>query len=273
MLALVVDVAVDEVELGSDALWALGVLAVEERSGGAGRIELWTSLGNDRDVVLAAVADFPDRWHSRFEEVDDAVVDTWREHARPTWIDDELVVWPTWLGEAAGLDGTIVLRIDPGATFGMGDHPTTVLSLQAVRALVSADLAPTVLDVGCGSGVLAIAAARLGADRVDAIDLSPAAEAMTGENARRNSVDHLVHASNTPLQHVTGIYDIVLANILAPVLIELAADLRRVLAPDGTLVVSGILAERHDHVLAALEPLRVVAVRERDGWVAVSLRA
>lgn len=271
MIALVVDVAADEAEIAADALWGLGVVAVEERDGADGRIELWTSLGDEIDIVREALADFPLAWRTRFVEVDDAVVDTWREHATPTWVDEGLVVRPVWV-EAGVPDGVVVLDIEPGATFGMGDHPTTVLSLRALRSLMSTGGVSTVLDVGCGSGVLAIAAVRLGAASAVAIDISPAAAVMTVENAVRNGVADRIEASTTPLQDVTGTYDVVLANILAPALIELSGDLRRVLAPGGSLVISGILADRHDHVLAALAPLRMVETLELDGWVAVTLR-
>lgn len=271
MLALVISVASEEAELAADALWGLGVVAVEERVAGDGRIELWTSLGDDRDAVLAAVAAFPTTWTSRTEESDDTVVDTWREHATPTWIDDTLVVRPAWVDATFG-PGVVVLDIEPGATFGMGDHPTTVLSMRALRRCIDPTEAPTVLDVGCGSGVLAVAAVRLGASTADGIDISPAAEPITAANAARNGVEDRVRASTEPLHEVIGSYDVVVANILAPVLIELAPHLLRVLADDGTLVISGILAERHDHVLAALRPLRVEHVDELDGWVAVTLR-
>ena len=269
MLALVVDVPVEDAEVAADALWALGVVAVEEREGAAGRVELWTSLGDDRDAVLAAVGEFPERWRTRTEHVDDAVVDTWREFATPTWIDDDLVVRPAWIQER--LDAAVVLDIEPGATFGMGDHPTTVLSLRALRRCISNDSPAHVLDVGCGSGVLAVAAVRLGAVDAYGIDISPAAEPITLENAERNGVAGRVTASTQPLQQVDGRYDLVLANILAPTLIELSDDLKRVLADDGTLIISGILADRHDHVLQALLPLQVQRVDELDGWVAVTL--
>jgi ribosomal protein L11 methyltransferase len=270
VLALVVDVPAEVAEVAADALWSLGVLAVEEREGAPGRTELWTSLGDERDEVLAAVSGFPVEWRVRFEEVDDAVVDTWREFATPIPIDDGLVVVPSWRSDDVA-PAAIAVRIDPGAAFGMGDHPTTVLCLRTLRPILATRTSPTVLDVGCGSGVLAVAAVRLGAADALAIDISPAAAAVTTENARRNGVEHAVHASTTPLAAVHGTYEVVLANILAPALVELAADLRRVLAPNGVLVVSGILANRHDHVLAALAPLRVARTDVLDGWAAVTL--
>lgn len=272
MIAFVVSVAAADVELASDALWSLGVVALEERDGGAGVIELWTALGDDLEVIADAAASLAPEWAWRTVEIDETVADTWRAHAAPTWVADDLVVCPAWI-EAdlpATAATTTVLRIDPGPTFGMGDHPTTVSTMRAMRRVLTPGA--TVLDVGCGSGVLAVAAVVLGAARAVGVDISPAAEAITHDNAVRNGVSDRVTASTTPLAQVSGTFDVVLANILAPALVELAGDLVRVVAPGGALVISGILADRHDHVLAALAPMVVEATDTLDGWVAVTLR-
>jgi ribosomal protein L11 methyltransferase len=292
MLALVLTVPAGEAELASDALWTLGVLAVEERDvdaadaghpGGSSGIdaltwvELWTSLGDDADEIARAAEAFPKRWRWRIVEIDPSVADTWREHARPTWVEHDLVVRPAWvelddLGPVVRGDsgGTLVIAIEPGSTFGLGDHPTTVLSLRALRRAVFHGA--TVLDVGAGSGVLAVAAAHFGAVRCDAIDISPASPAVVEANALDNGVSGVVRASTTPLADVGESYDVVVANILAPTLVELADDLRRVTADDGVLVVSGVLADRHDHVTAALAPMHLVDRATSEGWAALTFR-
>jgi ribosomal protein L11 methyltransferase len=268
MLALVLAVPEPDAELAADALWALGVLAVEERDVG-GIVELWTSLGDDAAAVTAAAEGFPSRWRWRLVEVDDADAERWREHAHPTWVQSDLVTCPAWVPfDPPSL--TTVIRIEPGVTFGLGDHPTTVLSLRALRPLVWPGA--TVLDVGCGSGILGIAAALFGASTVDALDITPAAVNATIDNAARNNVAGKMHVSLTALAEITDAYDVVVANILAPTLLGLAPDLLRVLADDGALVIGGILAARHAHVTAALEPLRVVDRQTLEGWVALTLR-
>lgn len=282
-LALVVTVPGSESELAADALWALGVQAVEERirpETDDGMVELWTSLGDDLDRVTREADAFPARWRWRVVEVDDAVVDTWREHAVPSWITPDLVVVPAWLADRAELaDGPTVVRIEPGASFGLGDHPTTVLSLRALSGVLWRGA--TVLDVGCGSGVLSVGAALCGAAYVEAIDISAAAVGITLENAERNGVAGRIAASTRLLADVVGevtsgddprTFDIVVANILAPVLVELADDLRAATAPDGVLIVSGILDNAHGHVLDALAPMQVVDRLTREGWAAVVLR-
>lgn len=272
IVCLVVSVPDTEAELASDALWALGVLAVEERRGteaGDPIVELWTSLGEDIGTVTQAAEAFPSRWRWRLVEVDRAVTDTWREHAGPTWVASDLVVVPAWKPFAAPANATVV-TVDPGSAFGLGDHPTTVLTLREMRAALTPDC--SMLDVGCGSGVLSIAACLLGASYVRAIDISPAAVSATRDNAERNGVAGSIEVDTTPLSAIEATFDVVVANVLAPALVEMSDDLVRVLGPSGVLVVSGVLEGRHDHVLDALAPLRVAHEASRDGWSAVSLR-
>lgn len=264
MRQLVVTVAPHDAELAGDALWGLGVVAIEEREGVKGAVELWTSLGDD-----APDTPFELPWPWRFVEVDEAVADTWRQFAEPIWVQPDLVVRPAWVPFDAPA-GVTVLHIEPGATFGMGDHPTTILSLRAVRRLVTPGC--SVLDVGCGSGVLAIGACVFGAANAVGVDIAPAAVPTTTANAVANGVAGRVDVSTTDVADVPGTFDVVVANILAPTLVALADDLRRTVAPGGALVISGILATAHQHVLAALAPMRVVETDELDGWVAVTLR-
>jgi len=275
VLALVVTVPAGEAELASDALWALGVAAIEERelTGTPGTedhlVELWTSLGDDAEAVTRAAEAFPARWRWHLVEVDPAVTETWRAHAVPTWVEQDLVIVPAWQ-EVTTPPDVLRVGIDPGAAFGLGDHPTTVLTLRLLRSVMWPGA--TVLDVGCGSGVLSVVAARLGAPYVEAIDISSAAVEATVANAARNGVAGVVAASTRALAEVEERFDVVLANLLAPIVVELAADLRRVTAPAGALIVSGVLADRHDHVVEALAPMRVVETLTREAWAALLLR-
>jgi ribosomal protein L11 methyltransferase len=280
MLALVLSVPLGESELAADALWALGVAAIEERAvagtgdeAGSGTedqfVELWTSLGDDPSSVTRAAEAFPARWRWHTVEVDEAVANSWRQHAAPSWVTPDLVVVPDWVDVEVASDVTAV-RIEPGAAFGLGDHPTTVLSLRALRGVLWPEA--TVLDVGCGSGVLAVGAAVLGSPYVEAVDISEAAVAITRENADRNGVAGQVAASTRRLHELSGPFDVVVANILAPALVELAPELLRLTAPSGVLIVSGILESSHGHVLEALAPMQVIDQLTREGWTAVVLR-
>jgi ribosomal protein L11 methyltransferase len=271
MLAFVVSVPVDEVDLASDVLWQLGVRAIEERTpattaGAAEVVELWTSVGEDRAAVERAGRRVV-RWPWRTVEVSEVAADTWRDHTAPMWVDAGMVLVPAWQRHDVG-ESVLAVRIEPGGAFGLGDHPTTMLSLRALRSmrLTGAD----VLDVGCGTGVLAVGAALLGAKRVRAVDLSGAAVEATIDNARRNGVT--VEVDATPVSRLDGGHDVVVANILAPALCELADDLRRLTRLDGRLVISGVLDRAHDHVVDALAPMVVERRDTLGGWAAVTMR-
>jgi ribosomal protein L11 methyltransferase len=173
------------------------------------------------------------------------------------------VVVPAWLdGPPAGPED-VVVTIDPGRVFGHGAHPTTRLLLEELdRRIVGGE---RVLDVGCGSGVLAVAAARLGAATVTAVDIDPDAVLVTLANAARNGVT--VAASTTALAEVTGVHDIVLANIGAAVLREEAVALQARVAPTGVLVMSGLLVGAWEDVAARYAGTASVA--ELEGWVSL----
>lgn len=267
MRAFVVVVPAAEAELASDLLWQLGVRAIEERGGDP--IELWTSVGDDDESIRRATDRVGERWPWRIETVDVVAGDTWRQFASPMWVDDRLVATPAWQHHGFA-DDVVAVPIEPGGAFGLGDHPTTLLSLRAIRPLIRPGC--SLLDVGCGTGVLAVVAAVLGTGSVRAVDIASAAIEATVDNARRNAVSGAIEVDTSPAALLIGEYDVVVANILAPVLVELAVDLRRLTAPNGRLVISGILAERSDHVLAALAPMTVERTAVLDGWAAVTLR-
>lgn len=276
MLAFVVTVPLTDAELAADHLFqSLGVAAVEQRDGDvAGCVELWTDVGIERRSIADAAASLRPEWAWRAVTLKETVTTSWRRFAAPTWVTDDVVIVPSWVADETETGAALAISIDPGAAFGMGDHPTTQLTLRSMLEVFAVAAAPSVrvLDVGCGSGVLAIAAALAGCPSVVAIDISTAAVEATTVNALTNGVAGRISASTTPIVEIDGTFDIVLANVLAPALIGMAADLRRVLAPHGTLVVSGLRADRHDHVLAALVPLVAVRSLNMDGWTAVTLR-
>jgi ribosomal protein L11 methyltransferase len=264
----VLGVPAGDAELAADRLTQAGAFAVEERAAGDGGVELRAVLGDDHESVRARLGPLPVGWSLHLERIDAEPLDTWREFAEPVRVSDDLVIRPAWL-DPLDAPGVVEVAIEPGSTFGLGDHPTTRLSAAAVaRTVTTGD---RVLDVGCGSGVLSIVALLLGAEQATAIDIAETAPAVVRANADRNGVAARVTASTTPLEQISGSYDVVVANILAPTLVALAPDLRRLAG--RTLIVSGILADRHDHVLEALRPMCPVRSDVLDGWAAVELRA
>ncbi|AAU92846.1 MULTISPECIES: 50S ribosomal protein L11 methyltransferase [Methylococcus] len=189
---------------------------------------------------------------------------TWLEHFRPMRFGSRLWVCPT--GFTVEDTDAVVMSLDPGLAFGTGTHPTTALCLEWLDA---ADLqGASVLDYGCGSGILGIAAALLGAAGVHAVDIDPQALAATVENARKNRVgDRIEVASPGGLADFDS--DIALANILANPLMELADALRSRVRPGGRIVLSGILAEQADAVASvyARKGFEMEPAVFREGWV------
>lgn len=197
-----------------------------------------------------------------------AALGAWLPFARPFRV-GRVSVRPSFLepdGDppAAG-ERTVV--VDPTLAFGY-DHPSTVLCLEVVERTVTAG--SSMLDVGCGSGVLAVAAAVLGAGRVVAVDVDPVAVASTEAAARANGVDAVVAPSTTPVDAVDGRFDVVAANIGARTLQALVAPIVERIAVGGTLVLAGLLVDQVDAVVATYGSagLRCVSVGERDGWAA-----
>jgi ribosomal protein L11 methyltransferase len=263
-----------DAELAADRLWSAGAQAVEEADAPGGATILRTVLAVDDEVSRARLGQLPDAWEVGFCDQPDAPADTWREFAVPIEVSPTLTIRPAWLAAGRPLEpGLLEVAIEPGGAFGLGNHPTTRLSAAAVERLTGEGSGvASVLDVGCGSGVLAIVAAARGATRVIAIDIAEAAREATVANAAANGVGHLVVASTDALEQVEGSFDLVLANILAPTLVALAPELQRVLAADGALVLSGVLEGGYDHVVAALAPLRVARTAVLEGWAALELR-
>ncbi len=187
-------------------------------------------------------------------------------------IGQRIVIRPSWR-EYMPQEGEIVIELDPGIAFGTGLHPTTQLCLEAVEACVQPG--QRVLDMGTGTGILAIAAARLGASEIVAVDNDPNAVVATRHNARTNQVDGRIRAVHGSLAETSGSYDLVLANILAPVLLNMIAEgLTNRVKRTGTLVLSGILEEQAEDVRQALENAGMTRIeqRQRGDWVALIAR-
>lgn len=198
----------------------------------------------------------------RSDEIADDWDERWKRWHRPLELDG-LRVRPPW--EPAATGDTIDLVVDPGQAFGTGGHATTRLCLELLLSLPERE--GGFADWGCGSGVLAIAAAKLGYAPVVAADYDPLATAATAENARANGVDLTIGRVN--LREAAGPpAPTVCANLLGPLLLEVAARLRE---RPRHLIVSGLLSEEADATAAAFAPLAVRERRDREGWAALLL--
>jgi len=203
--------------------------------------------------------------------IEQAWADEWRKHARPIRVGERLLILPSWV-EAPGDEGLAVVRLDPGIAFGAGSHISTRLALELMETRVAPGC--SVADVGCGSGILSVAAALLGAGSVVAVDVDPLAVEATAANAERNGAGHLVRATELD-GPPAGRYDLVVANIAPKVIAALMPAFAGAVRSAGSLVLSGILEERAPEVLDAAEGVAGLQLAERvdrEGWTGLVFR-
>ena len=198
--------------------------------------------------------------------------ESWKKYFHTEKVGDRVVIQPSWeVYEPQA--GEVVVRLDPGAAFGTGTHPTTALCLRAMEKLIKPGM--TVFDVGTGSGVLAITAAKLGAGAVTAVDYDSTALRVARENIAQNGLaDAITLKESDILRNVTGRADVVTANIIADIIIRIFADLDTHLAPGGALLASGIIASRAEDVRQAGKAYDFVVTEEWEAkdWAAMIFR-
>ncbi|MBI3966417.1 MAG: 50S ribosomal protein L11 methyltransferase [Chloroflexi bacterium] len=195
--------------------------------------------------------------------------EAWKEHFPVHRVGGRVVIKPSWREYDAKPDD-VVVELDPGMAFGTGLHPTTQMMLIELQERLTTDA--TVLDVGCGSGILAIAAAKLRARRVVAVDVDPVAVRVTRENLKINGVGRQVRVARGSVPQPAK-YDLVLMNIFARVLVELAEPLAATLRPGGVAVTSGLIEEHAEAVVAAFAAagLHELARRQSGDWLALTV--
>ena len=189
----------------------------------------------------------------------------WKKYYKPTKVGERIVVRPIW-EEYKESNDELVLVLDPGMAFGTGTHETTRMCIQSLENYVKED--SVVFDVGCGSGILAIAAAKLGAKKAVGVDLDPVAVESAKENVGYNDLDNIEVLYGNLVEVIDGKADIVVANIIAEVICILTEDVKRVLKDDGYFITSGIIHDRVDMVTKKLEKtgFEVVEINKDGEW-------
>ncbi len=231
-----------------------------------------------RQILARLKAQDPDGKYGRLElemkDVDEEDwSNAWKKYYHPVQVGEHLVVCPSWEAYDRKPD-EVVLTLNPGMAFGTGTHDTTRLCMELLEKYITPQ--DTVLDVGCGSGILAITAALLGANKIIGCDIDEVAVKVAGENAALNGVqDRIAFHQGDLTSQVEGSFQIICANSVADVIIRLCEDAGRYLAKDGIFITSGIIDTREQDVLNALEQngFQVIERRTSGGWVALACKA
>lgn len=261
---VVVDTA--DAEHVADVLWLHGATAVGERDLG-GRVELEAGFETPEHARAAVDAlALPTAHVVDAEPALHVARQAWMAHARPVRV-GRIHVRPCWLDDLDDppAPDEFAVLVDPSHAFGSGSHPSTAQCLAAVDRFAAGS---TVLDVGCGSGVLSVASAVVGATSVVAVDVDPIAVSTTEANATRNGVETIVDVQTGSAGDAVGRFDLVLANVGAATALSIAGDLAARCAPGGRLVVAGLYEDRAEELASALDAVGFVEEDRSvvDGW-------
>ncbi|RKD23989.1 ribosomal protein L11 methyltransferase [Ammoniphilus oxalaticus] len=204
-------------------------------------------------------------------EVDDEDWETaWKKYYKPIQISERITIRPTWEQYTPKEQDELVIELDPGMAFGTGTHPTTALCIRSLENHVTPGAG--VIDVGSGSGILSIAAAKLGASSVLAMDLDEIAVKSTKMNVELNQLSDKISAKqNNLLEGITEPVDLIISNILAEIIVRFVEDAYRLLVVGGAFICSGIIAEKEEEVKSALKEVgfTIVDCARLDGWVSI----
>lgn len=198
--------------------------------------------------------------------------ENWKKYFHTIEIGKKLAVVPSW-EEYENRDGRVILHIDPGAAFGTGTHATTSLCLEMLQGYVKDGT--KMLDIGCGSGILALASCLLGAESAVGVDIDAQSVKTATENAEINKIsDKAKFVVGDLAEKVSGRYNVICANIVADVIIRLLPDVKRFIATDGVMIISGIIDIRKDDVLSAVKNNGFTVIKEcyKDNWCAFTIK-
>ncbi len=271
-------VVVESTEPDPDADWADGVQNIPEVDSVSGyfarNIQYEEKIAGLEAGLARLQEDAGIKTRLAYIEVDEEDwAESWKEYFWPEKISDGIVVKPTWR-DYTPKNNEIIIEIDPGMAFGTGTHATTALCIRAIEKYLNPG--ESLLDVGTGSGILMIAAQKLGAGKLSGVDMDAVAVEVAEKNLRLNGVspEHFVLKTGNLADVVHEKSDVVVANILTEVILVLLDDLHRVLRTGGLFIASGIIVEKRDRVVEKMTRLgfTVKEIMEKDGWVVIVAR-
>ena len=253
---------IDEAILNADKTVASVSVYLPADSGTADTVhflkERFASLGIDGKITISGVCE--EDW-----------ANSWKAYYKPIEIGERVVIVPAWEKYDAP-EGKLVVRMDPGMAFGTGSHETTRLVIGLLEKYIKNG--QRVLDVGCGSGILAICAAKLGADECKAYDIDPVAVKVARENVKDSGLTNVTCDTSDLLRGVDksgGAYDVICANIVADIIIRMTPDVGQFMHESSVILASGIISERANDVISCFEQygFRIVEKAEENGWCAL----
>lgn len=253
---------IDEAILNADKTVASVSVYLPADSGTADTVhflkERFASLGIDGKITISGVCE--EDW-----------ANSWKAYYKPIEIGERMVIVPAWEKYDAP-EGKLVVRMDPGMAFGTGSHETTRLVIGLLEKYIKNG--QRVLDVGCGSGILAICAAKLGAEECKAYDIDPVAVKVARENVKDSGLTNVTCDTSDLLRGVDksgGAYDVICANIVADIIIRMTPDVGQFMHESSVILASGIISERANDVISCFEQygFRIVEKAEENGWCAL----
>lgn len=267
---------------------------LREKMSGESRVKIYVPADENGEMQLASVREELKRLkafdaNGRFGDLrlseqtlcEEDWANNWKRYFKPIYVGDRLIIKPEWEAPI-DTDGKIVFNIDPGMTFGSGQHETTRLCVEALDKIVKKG--DSVLDLGCGSGILSVIALMLGAGRARAADIDPNCRKIAMRNAALNNIyedRYSVYSGNILTDEAfkeqtaaDGPFDVVVANIVADVIIPLSKDVGRYLKKGGTFIASGIIEPRFAEVRAAIEEsgFEIIETKKENDWYALIAR-
>ena len=204
---------------------------------------------------------------------EDDWANNWKKYYHPIHVGKHLVIKPSWI-DYEKKDGDIIVELDPGMAFGTGTHETTRMCMAHLEKYITPN--SRVLDVGCGSGILSLTSALIGAGEVTGVDIDPVAVRTAAENGRLNGFEppkYTMKRGNL-VDEAEGKYDVIVANIIADVIIAVCPDVKPFLADDGVFITSGIIIDRKDDVIKAFDKygFKVIDTVEEGEWVSFAVK-
>ncbi|MGL5149608.1 MAG: 50S ribosomal protein L11 methyltransferase [Clostridium sp.] len=256
--------------------WDFADINILEHKGEAAVVKAYFSEEDNMENVLSYVEEKINELKEMGLDLGEAKVEheemfeedwanNWKKYYKPTKVGEKIVVKPIW-EEYKEENGELVVNLDPGMAFGTGTHETTRMCIQALERYVEKD--STVFDVGCGSGILAIAAAKLGAKKAVGVDLDPVAVESSLENVKYNDLNNIEVLYGNLVEVIEGKADIVVANIIAEIICILCGDVQKVLKQGGYFITSGIIHDRVEMVTDKLNEtgFEVLEVNKDGEW-------